>query len=79
MNARRRLQREIIRRRQRHWAPWAPVMFTRFVTPSGIHVRASISICRCALHTMHATYRTRSGAVYAAWPPTPELIRELGP
>lgn len=80
MNARRRLQREIIRRRTCHPHPWPPPLFTRITAPNGMPVRVEIRACTCALgHRAHADYRTGLiGRVYAAWPPTPDTLRELG-
>jgi hypothetical protein len=75
VNARRRLQREIIRQRRQYW--W-PVVSTRIVTPNGTRVRVTLMPMSCALHAMHADYKMSGAAIYGPWPPTPELLRELG-
>ncbi len=76
MNDRRRLQREIIRHRRRK--PWNPTL-TRFHLGNGARVRVVDSI--------HGTYWRRTGCAgyrvrYAThsgpFPPTPELLRDLG-
>ena len=65
---------------RRHHAPWPPDTFTRITTPSG--TRASV------VHALwqrnggwgprHAAYRVPGATVYGPFPPTPELLRELG-
>lgn len=75
MNARRRLQREIIRHRRAE--PWHG--FTRITTPNGKRMRVYVmDAFRCPLHTAHADYQGRMGWTYAPWPPTPDTLRELG-
>ena len=76
MNRRTRLAREIVRRRRREYRP---ATFTRLVTPNGTPVRV--------VHATHtrpggwpgrASYYAPGALVYGVFPPTPELIRELG-
>ncbi len=77
MNARRRLQREIVRRRRHdRW----PVIFTRFTTPNGARVRVfRYEGAGGSWGNGYVDYRvSRVVTVHAPWPPTPELIRELG-
>lgn len=77
MKARRRLEREIVRRRRRD--PW-PVLFTRIVTPNGVKVRVELN----PRHQLHgwgdkrATYTVPYAHVYGPWPPPPDMICELG-
>ncbi len=76
MNARRRLEREMVRRRRRE--PW-PQTFTRIVTPNGTWVRVVFTPWRQRdPRWMRATYFARHAHTGANWPPTPELFRELG-
>lgn len=77
MNARRRLQREIVRRRRREY--W-PVTFTRIVTPNGVRARVVLNPRR-QIHgwgDKRATYYVPFAHVYGPWPPPPGMIRELG-
>lgn len=73
MNARRRLQREIVRHRCRRVRPWTTNTITRLTLGNGVHVRVVDSS-----FTGLANYRAPGAMVYGVWPPTPELLRELG-
>lgn len=80
MNARRRLQREIVRRRLRHRRPWPAPTFTRITTPNGLRARVVFNP-RQQLHgwgDKRATCFVPGATVYGPFPPTPDLIRELG-
>lgn len=76
MNARRRLEREIIRHRRTR--PWNPVI-TRFRLASGAHVRVVDSVYGTSWRrTGAASYRVRYARVSAPFPPTSQVLRELG-
>lgn len=80
MNARRRLQREIIRHRRAHKLPWPAPVFTRVTTPNGVPVRVTDLYWRTSPYSKawRGRYVVPGATVYGPWPPTPELLRELG-
>lgn len=69
-------------RRAQHRIPWPTPNMTRITTPNGTRVRVHIYGTRrvnpCPLHAMHADYWVGHAPTYGAWPPTPELLREIG-
>ena len=76
MNARRRLQREIVRRRRRD--TW-PLTFTRITTPNGTPVRVfRYEGAGGGWGNGYVDYQVPGCLLHAPWPPTPEIIRELG-
>lgn len=76
MNARTRLKRELIRHRRRE--PWNPTL-TRFRLGSGARVRVVDSVHGTYWRrTGLAGYRVRYATCSGPFPPTPELLHELG-
>lgn len=82
MNTRRRLEREIIRHRRN--GTWYPTL-TRLTLANGARVRVVPRFphshdwgqeYQATYRVTHA--RVTHARVHGVWPPTPELIRELG-
>jgi hypothetical protein len=76
MNQRRRLEREIIRDRRR---AHRPVTLTRITTPNGVRARViQWAGAGGGWGNGYVDYQAPGALVHAPFPPTTDVIRELG-